>query len=182
MVISPAGAVVRVADGKVLLKNGALSASECSPVFHDGVLYAIPGGARAVRLVPAGEDAVKLAKVWEAKTAGGRGTPSPVLHEGLLYAVNTDGILEVLDAATGAMVYKQRLEIGSMYSSVTAAAGYLYLGSTCAAQPSCCAGANTAKWPATSSKAPAARRSSAADGCTALAAAFVLHWKLSGLR
>jgi len=53
-----------------------------------------------------------------------------VLHDGLLYGVNTDGILEVLEAATGDLVYKQRLEIGSMYSSVTAAGGYLYLGST----------------------------------------------------
>jgi outer membrane protein assembly factor BamB len=129
VVVSPAGAVVRVSDGKVLLKSGALSASECSPVLKDDVIYAIPGGARAVRLVPA-DDAVKLEKLWEAKTVGGRRTPSPVLHDGLLYGVNTDGILEVLDAANGDLVYKQRLEIGSMYSSVTAAGGYLYLGST----------------------------------------------------
>jgi outer membrane protein assembly factor BamB len=130
VVISPAGAVLRVADGKVLLKNGALSASECSPVLHEDIVYAVPGGARALRLVPAGEDAVKIEKLWEARTGGGRRTPSPVLHDGLLYSVNTDGILEVLDAANGGAVYKQRLDIGSLYSSITSAGNYLYLGGT----------------------------------------------------
>jgi hypothetical protein len=131
VVISPAGAVVRVADGKVLLKDGALSTSECSPVLHDGIIYGFPGGARAVRLEASGEDAVKLKKVWEArKTAGGRRTPSPVLHDGLFYGVNTDGILEVIDAANGEQVYQKRLDIGSVYSSATVAGDYLYFSGT----------------------------------------------------
>ncbi len=130
VVISPAGAVVRVSDGKVLLKDGALSSSECSPVLHEGIVYTVPGGARAVRLVAKGEDAVKLEKVWESRTSGGRRTPSPVLHGGLLYGVTTGGILEVLDAATGEQVYQQRLGIGELYSSATAAGDYLYFGST----------------------------------------------------
>jgi len=128
--ISPGGAVVRVGDGKVLLKDGSLSSSECSPVLHDGVLYAIPGGARAMRLVAADGDRIKLEKLWEKKTAGGRRTPSPVLYDGLLYGMTTNGILEVLDAATGELVYQQRLEIGDVYSSATAAGEYLYLSST----------------------------------------------------
>jgi outer membrane protein assembly factor BamB len=130
VVLSPAGAVLRVSDGKVLLKDGSLSTSECSPVLHDGILYAIPGGARAVRLAAKGDDAVKLEKIWEKRTAGGRRTPSPVLHNGLLYGVTTDGILEVLDASTGELVYQQRLGIGSVYSSATAAGDYVYLSGT----------------------------------------------------
>jgi outer membrane protein assembly factor BamB len=130
VVVSPAGAVVRLEDGKVLLKDGTLAASECSPVLEGGILYAVPGGARAVRLVPGGKAGVKLEKVWDKRAAGGRRTPSPVLHDGLLYAVNTDGILEVFEAATGEPVYKERLEVGSVYSSVTAAGGNLYLSGT----------------------------------------------------
>jgi outer membrane protein assembly factor BamB len=130
VVVSPAGAVVRVSDGKVLLKTGALSSSECSPVLSEGVLYAVPGEARAVRLVPVGGDAVKLEKLWERRLSGGRRTPSPVLYDGLLYGVNTDGILDVLEASTGEPVYRQRLEIGSLYSSITEAGGYLYLSGT----------------------------------------------------
>jgi outer membrane protein assembly factor BamB len=130
VVISPAGAVVRVADGKVLLKDGKLSSSECSPVLSEGVLYGMPGEARAVRLVPAGENVVKLEKLWEKRLAGGRRTPSPVLYDGLLYGVNTDGTLEVVEASTGEPVYRRRLEIGSLYSSVTAAGEFLYLSGT----------------------------------------------------
>jgi outer membrane protein assembly factor BamB len=130
VVVSPAGAVVRVADGQVLLKNGALGASECTPVLHEGVLYAVPGGARALRLVPAGEDAVKLEKLWECRTAGDRRTPSPVLLEGLLYAVTTGGMLEVIDAASGEEVYRRRLGISNLYSSITEAGGKLYISDT----------------------------------------------------
>jgi outer membrane protein assembly factor BamB len=130
VVVSPAGAVVRLADGKVLLKDGALLSSECSPVLRDGVLYAVPGGARAVRLLPKDDDAVKLEKLWQSKTAGGRRTPSPVLYDGFLYGATTDGILEVFDAATGELVYRERLSIGNLYSSVTAAGGHLYVSST----------------------------------------------------
>lgn len=130
VIISPAGAVVRAADGKVLLKDGALSSSECSPVLHERILYGAPGDARAVRLVASGEGAVKLEKLWERKIAGGRRTPSPVLYDGLLYYVTTDGMLDVLEASTGEAVYRQRLDVGGVYSSATAAGEYLYFGGT----------------------------------------------------
>ncbi|HWG46070.1 MAG TPA: PQQ-binding-like beta-propeller repeat protein [Gemmataceae bacterium] len=130
VVVSPAGAIVRLADGKILLKDGSLSSSECSPVLHDRILYTFPGGARAVRLVSAKPASVKLEKLWESKTAGGRRTPSPVLYDGLLYGVTTDGTLDVLDASTGEQVYRQRLGIGNLYSSITAAGTNLYFSST----------------------------------------------------
>src|SRR5688572_19060472 len=56
VVISPAGAVVRCADGKVLLQDGKLAASECSPILHDGTVYRTSDSkAGAFRLVPDGE-------------------------------------------------------------------------------------------------------------------------------
>lgn len=130
VVVSPAGAVVRAADGKVLLKDGSLSSSESSPVLIDRVLYETPGDARAVRLVAAGEGAVKLEKVWQGKVAGGRRTPSPVLCDGLLYCVNTDGMLDVLDAADGRPLYRERLDIGNVYASATLAGGYVFITGT----------------------------------------------------
>jgi hypothetical protein len=92
-------------------------------------LYVCHGRARAVRLVPAG-DAVKLEQLWEGRIAGGRRTPSAVLWDGLLYAVTTDGMLDVLDARTGEAMYQQRLNVGQVYASATAAGKYLFFGGT----------------------------------------------------
>jgi outer membrane protein assembly factor BamB len=130
VVVSPAGAVVRVADGKVLLKNGSLASSECTPVLKDGILYVCHGKAQALRLVPAGDDAVKLEKIWESRISGGRRTPSAVIGNGLLYAVTTEGILDVLDASTGKALYKERLNIGEVYASAALAGKYVFFGGT----------------------------------------------------
>jgi outer membrane protein assembly factor BamB len=130
VVIHPAGAVVRVSDGKVLLKSDLVSNSECTPLVHDGTIYTTHGRARALKLVPAGADAVKIEKVWEGKLTGGRRTPSSVLHQGRLYALTTDGKMDVLDAKTGAAIYDHRFSIHECYTSVTVAGKYLFVGCT----------------------------------------------------
>lgn len=130
VVVSPAGAVIRLADGKVLLKTDALTSSECSPILRDGVVYTFSGRARAVRFALDGDDGVKLEKVWEAKIAGDRRTPSAVLHDGLIYAVTTNGMLDVLDASTGEQVYQQRLQIGEIYASAAVAGEHLFISGT----------------------------------------------------
>jgi outer membrane protein assembly factor BamB len=130
VVISPAGAVVRVADGKVLLRHGSLSCSECTHVLHNGIIYACHDKARALRLVAAGDDAVKVQQLWECRLSGGRRTPSSVLHNGLLYAVTTDGRLDVVDAKSGELEYQQRLNIGEVYASATVAGDFLFFGGT----------------------------------------------------
>jgi len=130
VIVSPGGAIVGLTDGRVLLKDERLSSSECSSIVHDGVIYRVTDGrAAAFRLVADGENA-KLERLWEGKISSGRRTPSPVWHDGLLYAANTDGILDVLDAATGAEVYKKRLNIGSLYSSAAFAGGSLHFSGT----------------------------------------------------
>src|SRR5262249_30730985 len=63
VVIHPSGAVVRVSDGKVLLKSGFLSNSECTPLVHDGIIYTGDNRARALKLVSAGADSVKVEKL-----------------------------------------------------------------------------------------------------------------------
>jgi outer membrane protein assembly factor BamB len=127
VVISPAGAVVRCSDGKVLLDDKRLTSGECSSILHEGTLYRTNDSkAAALRLVADGAEAVKLELLWEEKIASGRRTPSSALHNGLLYNVNTDGLLDVLDAATGEQVFRNRLNVGSVYSSVTAAGDAVY--------------------------------------------------------
>jgi outer membrane protein assembly factor BamB len=130
VIVSPGGAIVRAEDGKVLLNDGQLSSSECSSIVQEGVLYRVTDGrAAAFRLVAAGEN-IKLERLWEEKISSGRRTPSPVWHDGLLYTANTDGILDVVDAASGKQVYRQRLNIGSLYSSAAFAGGSLYFSGT----------------------------------------------------
>jgi outer membrane protein assembly factor BamB len=53
--------------------------------------------------------------------------PSPLIHDGLVYGVTTGGFLDVLDAKDGKAVYRQRLGMGQVYSSVTLAGGLLYV-------------------------------------------------------
>jgi len=131
LLVSPAGAVVRCNDGKVLLRDNSLLSSECSPVIHDGVLYSCSdSNITAAKMVSTGVDAVKLEILWRCKIAGGRRTPSPVCHQGLVYCVNTDGILDAVDASTGKATYKKRLNLGAIYSSTTAAGDYLFASGT----------------------------------------------------
>lgn len=129
VVIDPSNAVVRVADGKVLLKHDTLATSECTPLVDQGIIYVTHGKARALRLVPAGADAVKVEQLWESRIAGDRRTPSAVLHDGLLYTVTTGGMMDVLDAQTGKLVYKQRLGIDQIYCSLTLAGKYIFTSS-----------------------------------------------------
>ncbi len=128
--VSPAGSVVRVSDGKVLFRDPALRSSECSPIAHAGTLYAQEGKTSAFRFPAAGKsDGLEI--LWQVSASRGRRTPSPVLHKGLLYGATTEGILEVTDIESGESVYKKRLDFdGNLYSSVTAAGDYIYLGCT----------------------------------------------------
>jgi outer membrane protein assembly factor BamB len=57
---------------------------------------------------------------------GNRRYPSPLVHDGLLYSLNTNGMLEVVEAKTGKSVYRQRLPVGQVYSSLSLAGGQIY--------------------------------------------------------
>ncbi len=128
-IVSPSGNFVRVSDGTILTTDKALEVSEGSPIVDNGVLYAQSGKTTAFRL-PTDGNATELESLWQTNSSRGRRTPSPVVHDGLLYGVTTNGILEVLDAQTGDVAYRKRLDIGNFYSSITAAGDYIYLTST----------------------------------------------------
>lgn len=128
-IVSPAGSILRVSDGKVLFKDPALRSSEASPISAGKILYAQEGKTSAFQL-PASKDG-ELEVLWQVNASRGRRTPSPVLHKGLLYGATTEGILEVTDVESGEIVYRKRLDFdGNLYSSVTAAGDYIFLGCT----------------------------------------------------
>jgi len=130
-IASPSGQVVRARDGEILATDSALEVSEGSQIVHQGVLYAQAGKTSAFRLPTGGGDFAELELLWQTNASRGRRTPSPVIHKGLLYGVTTDGILEVMDVESGKMQYRRRLDISDkIYSSITAAADYIYLTST----------------------------------------------------
>jgi outer membrane protein assembly factor BamB len=140
VVFTPKGALVRAPDGKLLAdKLGSCGAN--SPTFHQGVVYYAHGGAQAYRLKDLYAEPGKPPVLWKGKVKpGGYGFCSPVIHEGLLYAANDQGILSVLDAATGQTVYEERLNLGgSVYPSISAAGKYVYVssdnGTTAVLQP-----------------------------------------------
>lgn len=129
-VISPSGSIVRASDGKVLTSEQALRVSEGSQIIHDGVIYAQAGKTSAFRLPTVSGDQVALELLWETRASRGRRTPSSVIHDNLLYGVTTNGILEVNDAKTGKIVFRNRLDVGNIYSSVTSAGEHVFITNT----------------------------------------------------
>jgi outer membrane protein assembly factor BamB len=130
VVFSPKGALVRAHDGKILAdKLGSCGAN--SPTLHEGVVYYAHGTALAYRLRDLSAEPGKPLALWKGKVKpGGYGFCSPAVHEGLLYAYNDQGILSVVDVATGQTVSEERLNLGgSVYPSISAAGKYVYVSS-----------------------------------------------------
>ncbi len=88
-----------------------------TPVAHDGIVFVIGGrrGARAAVRVGGRDDVNKTHVVWQM--AGGSYVPSPVYFKGHLYWVDHRGIANCVDAKTGQLVAKERLD-GQFYASV----------------------------------------------------------------
>lgn len=129
VLLAPSGTLLRASDGEVLADDLG-SMSECSAVLHEGVIFAQGGKTRAWR-IPENVGAEQFVDpLWEADSARGRRTPSPVYHDGLLYGVTTAGILDVTDAESGEKVYRRRLDLKNVYSSVTSAGDYLFISDT----------------------------------------------------
>jgi outer membrane protein assembly factor BamB len=128
VIISPAGAVVRARDGKVLAR-GKFRATQSSPVVSgEMILVSSSSSTRALKLSQNEGGEVAITEAWSGNGSGERHhLPSVIIHEGLIYGVSTSGFLSVLDLKTGKQVYRQRLGIGQVYSSVTLAGGLLYV-------------------------------------------------------
>ena len=96
----------------------------CRPFYADGLVYFTAGHGRAMLLAvrPDGKgDVTDTHVAWQA-TSGVGSKPSPLLVDGLIYCITDKvGALTVLDAKTGAEVYKQR--VGGNYSASPVYAG-----------------------------------------------------------
>jgi outer membrane protein assembly factor BamB len=79
------------------------------PVIHDGICYLTGGKTKqtmAIRLGGRG-DVSQSHKLWEVGKVGSN-VSSPVFHDGRLYIFHDSGLLQVLDAATGKLIHRQR--------------------------------------------------------------------------
>jgi outer membrane protein assembly factor BamB len=100
-----------------------------SAVAHRGVVYATGGrgggGSLAVRAGGRGDVTAKH-RLW--RLGKGTNVPSPVYHDGHLYFAHDNlGILYCQDAATGNLVYEERIErLPGIYASPILAAGRIY--------------------------------------------------------
>lgn len=128
VLVTPSGALVRAADGEIL-KEKLFGLSENSPLVEDGVIYAHGSGKiKALKLPNTLEEPIEVETLWETSAARDQRMASAVLHEGLLYAGTRRGLMDVVDAKTGEILYRKRLDLGDLFSSVTAAGGNIFYG------------------------------------------------------
>jgi outer membrane protein assembly factor BamB len=112
-------------DGTSRWHSGVLQNYLCpSPIAGDGVIYVL-GYQRAAAIRAGGRGEVQ--PLWEIGL--GSEVCTPVLHDGHLYwPSENEGIAYCVDAATGAEVYRERLEPrpGLIYASGVAGDGRIY--------------------------------------------------------
>jgi outer membrane protein assembly factor BamB len=128
-VVTPNGDLVRVSDGRILLREIG-RAENTSPLVHEGVVYFVGPVAAAVRL----DGTAKAERLWEVELEGDT-FASPVLAEGRLHTLSADGTYRAIDVATGRVVVRtstglNETETGlaNVYPSVTLAGKVLCLG------------------------------------------------------
>lgn len=123
IIITAHGDVIRAADGHVLAR-GIGTLAYASPVIDGNRVYFIERKAVAVELPDSADEPFKVTPLWSSRIKGSRHYASPVIHDGLIYAASREEIVNVLDAATGEVVYQERHRLGgrnvnSVYPSVT---------------------------------------------------------------
>jgi len=116
------------ATGKELWTSGGLTKLVYnSPLFADGVMFAMSGyggAALAVKTGGTGDVTVKN-RVWHLPKVSQR-IGSGVVHEGYHYILSDGGILECRDLKTGTMVFEERLKGNNWSSLVLSADGKCY--------------------------------------------------------
>lgn len=130
LIITPMGDIIRVSDGKVLPAklsklnfNGPLVAGD--KVFLTDTKSTV----QAFKLVPDATDGVQAQLLWTTPIKPERYYASSLFHDGLLYVINAKSLLSVFDAATGELVYAEKLDFGNggvVYPSIALAGGNLF--------------------------------------------------------
>jgi outer membrane protein assembly factor BamB len=116
-------------NGKELWTADGVHRYVCpSVVANDGIVYAIGGGHTSLAVKAGGKgDVTKTHEIW--KLNKGSNVGSPIYHNGHLYwASDNGGVAHCQEAATGKMVYSERLKpnAGQIWASPVLADGKLY--------------------------------------------------------
>jgi len=97
-------------------------------VANEGIIYVLGGRknqSMAVRLGGRG-DVTETHKIWESNI--GANVTSPIYHAGRLYWSSDRGIANCLNAATGDVIYRERMDTRErVYASAVLAGDHLYL-------------------------------------------------------
>jgi len=97
-------------------------------VVEAGIAYVLGGRknqSMAIRLGGRG-DVTSSHKIWESNI--GANVTSPIIHNGRLYWSSDRGIANCLDAATGDVIYRERMDTRErVYASAVLAGDHLYL-------------------------------------------------------
>ncbi|MBK9166217.1 MAG: PQQ-binding-like beta-propeller repeat protein [Bryobacterales bacterium] len=135
--VGPRTAISYDLEGKELWRLTGISDGPVpSPFAYDGLLYVNGGRGKPLYAIRAGADGdISLPKgdranefvVW-SETRGGTYLPTPVAYRGALYALTETGILSRLDARTGKITYRSRLDTdaGTFTSSPWAYGGNVF--------------------------------------------------------
>lgn len=108
VVITPAGDIVRLANGEVLC-SGLFESKYATPLVAGNVVYVIDANARALQLPARAEKGMRLKELWNTKLDG-EFMASPILGDGLLCTVESKKCrLHVLDAKTGEVLTVTRV-------------------------------------------------------------------------
>jgi len=100
VVITPAGDIVRLANGEILCA-GLFETNYTTPVVEGNVLYVIDAEARALELPAKAEKGMRLNERWKTELRG-EFMASPIYRDGLIYTIDSQKCrLHIIDAKTG---------------------------------------------------------------------------------
>lgn len=97
-------------------------------VAHDGIVYVLGGRKNQSMAVTLGGrgDVTRTHKIWESNI--GANVTSPIYHQGRLYWSSDRGIANCLNAKTGEVIYRERMDTRErVYASAVLAGDHLYL-------------------------------------------------------
>jgi outer membrane protein assembly factor BamB len=110
--------------GSELWRYEGVCADIASPVSVAGMVYVPSQGITALR-APDGTPGSKLETVWQQNRLNTSGA-SPLVYQGMIYTLNSSGVLNCADAATGMVQWQLRLE-GRFWATPVAVGNHLYL-------------------------------------------------------
>ena len=106
--ITPAGDIVRLANGEILC-TGLFETSYTTPLIEGNVLYVIDAKAKALELPAKAEKGMRPKELWKARLSG-EFMASPIYRDGLIYTIeNKMCRLHIIDARTGEVLTATRV-------------------------------------------------------------------------